>query len=56
MEVFTVAFFGHRYVDNFFTVENKLEEVIRDYSGANKAINRLVFGGHYGKERHKGNT
>lgn len=30
MDVFTVTFFGHRYIDNFFAVESKLEEIIRD--------------------------
>ena len=28
MELFTVAFFGHRYVDNILTVEDKLEDII----------------------------
>ena len=42
MEVFTVAFFGHRYVDNFFTVENKLEEVIRDLLCSKQYVEFLV--------------
>ena len=29
MELFTVAFFGHRYIDNMFAVEERLEEIIR---------------------------
>ena len=29
MRIFTVAFFGHRYVDNIIKVENLLEEQIR---------------------------
>lgn len=28
MELFTVAFFGHRYVDNILAVEDKLEDII----------------------------
>ncbi len=42
MEVFTVAFFGHRYVDNFFTVENKLEEVIRGLLCSKQYVEFLV--------------
>lgn len=29
MELFTVAFFGHRYIDNMLAVEERLEEIIR---------------------------
>ena len=29
LEIFTVAFFGHRYIDNPFKVEEQLEEQIR---------------------------
>ncbi len=29
LEIFTVAFFGHRYIDNPFKVEELLEEQIR---------------------------
>lgn len=28
MELFTVAFFGYRYVDNILAVEDKLEDII----------------------------
>ena len=28
MEIFTVAFFGHRYIDNPFRIEERLEEHI----------------------------
>ena len=33
MEIFTVAFFGHRYVDDMSRVERRLQEVIRDLLG-----------------------
>ncbi len=29
MEIFTVAFFGHRYVTDYFAIEGRLEEWIR---------------------------
>ena len=29
MKLFTVAFFGHRYIDNMLAVEERLEEIIR---------------------------
>lgn len=28
MDLFTVSFFGHRYVDNILAVEDKLEDII----------------------------
>ena len=28
LEIYTVSFFGHRYVDQFTTIENRLEELI----------------------------
>lgn len=30
MNIFTVAFFGHRIIDNPFPVEQKLEKIIRE--------------------------
>lgn len=30
IDVFTVSFFGHRYIDNYFAVEKKLEGLIRE--------------------------
>lgn len=30
MDIFTVAFFGHRYIDNFFAVESELEKLIHE--------------------------
>lgn len=29
LDIYTVAFFGHRYIDNLFKVEELLEEQIR---------------------------
>lgn len=29
-DTFTVSFFGHRYIDNYFAVEKKLEELVRE--------------------------
>ena len=43
MDIFTVAFFGHRYIDNFFVVESKLEELIRDLL-CNKQYVEFVVG------------
>lgn len=30
LDTFTVSFFRHRYIDNYFTVEKKLEELVRE--------------------------
>ena len=29
MEIYTVSFFGHRYIDNFYKIEEKLEEIAK---------------------------
>lgn len=42
VDVFTVAFFGHRYIDNFFSVESKLEEIIRDLLCSKQYVEFLV--------------
>ena len=42
MDVYTVAFFGHRYIDNFFAVESKLEEIIRDMLCSKQYVEFLV--------------
>lgn len=42
MDVFTVTFFGHRYIDNFFAVESKLEEIIRDLLCSKQYVEFLV--------------
>lgn len=42
MDVFTVAFFGHRYIDNFFAVERKLEEVVCNLLHSKEYVEFLV--------------
>ena len=42
LNIFTVAFFGHRYVDNILKVENLLEEHIRKLIDENEYVDFLV--------------
>ena len=42
LNIFTVAFFGHRYVDNIIKVENLLEEQIRKLMDENEYVDFLV--------------
>ncbi len=42
MQIFSVAFFGHRYVDNFLKVEDLLEEQIRKLIDQNEYVEFLV--------------
>ena len=42
MEIFTVAFFGHRYVDDMNRVERRLQEFIRDLLGRKEYVEFLV--------------
>ena len=42
LNIFTVAFFGHRYVDNIMKVENLLEEQIRKLIDENEYVDFLV--------------
>lgn len=42
LNIFTVAFFGHRYVDNIWKVENLLEEQIRKLIHENEYVDFLV--------------
>ena len=35
-------FFGHRYIDNFFAVESKLEEIIRDLLCSKQYVEFLI--------------
>ena len=42
MEIFTVAFFGHRYVDNVFEIERRLEEQIRLLMNEHEYVDFLV--------------
>ena len=42
LEIFTVAFFGHRYIDNPFKVEELLEEQIRKFINEKEYVEFLV--------------
>lgn len=42
MEILTVAFFGHRLVENPFRIEKLLDEYIRDLITANEYVDFLV--------------
>ena len=42
LNIFTVAFLGHRYVDNIIKVENLLEEQIRKLIDENEYVEFLV--------------
>ena len=42
LNIFTVAFFGHRYVDNIIKVESLLEEQIRKLIDENEYVEFLV--------------
>ena len=42
MEIFTVAFFGHRYLDNVFEIERRLEEQIRLLMNEHEYVDFLV--------------
>ena len=41
-EIYTVSFFGHRYIDNITKVENLLEEQIRKLIDENEYVDFLV--------------
>ena len=42
MRIYSVAFFGHRYIDNIMKVENLLEEQIRKLIDENEYVDFLV--------------
>lgn len=42
MEVYTVAFIGHRYLDDIFRVESKLEDPIRELLQSHAYVEFLV--------------
>ena len=42
MEIFTVAFFGHRYIDNPFRIEERLEDEIRRLLSEHEYVDFLV--------------
>lgn len=42
LEIYTVAFFGHRYIDNILKVEEQLEDNIRKLIDKNEYVDFLV--------------
>lgn len=42
LEIYTVAFFGHRYIDNILKVEEQLEDHIRKLLTEHEYVNFLV--------------
>ncbi len=42
LDIFTVAFFGHRYIDNPFKIEEQLEEHIRKLLAEHEYVDFLV--------------
>lgn len=42
MNIYTVAFFGHRYIDNPFRIEERLEEHIRSLLAEHEYVDFLV--------------
>ena len=42
LEIFTVTFFGHKYIDNLFKVEELLEEQIRKFINEKEYVDFLV--------------
>ena len=42
MEIYTVAFFGHRYIDNILRIEELLEDQIRKLLKAHEYVDFLV--------------
>ena len=42
MDIYTVAFFGHRYIDNPFRIEERLEEEIRRLLSEHEYVDFLV--------------
>ena len=46
LEIYTVAFFGHRYIDNILKVEEQLEDHIRKLLQEHECVDFLV--GRYG--------
>lgn len=42
MDIYTVAFFGHRYIDNPFRIEDRLEEEIRRLLSEHEDVDFLV--------------
>ena len=42
MKIYTVSFFGHRYIENIFEIEQKIEEIIKKLICENEYVDFLV--------------
>ena len=42
MNIYTVTFFGHRYVDNMFKIEEQLEPILKDLISKKEYVEFLV--------------
>ena len=42
LDIYTVAFIGHRYIDRFSFVEDKVEELVRELIGSKSYVDFLV--------------
>ena len=42
MNIYTVTFFGHRYIDNIFKIEEKLEPILKDLIDQKEYVEFLV--------------
>ena len=42
MEIYTVAFFGHRYIDNFSRAETGVESIVRDLLNSHEYVDFLI--------------
>lgn len=42
LDIYTVTFIGHRYIDRFSFVEDKVEELVRDLIGSKAYVDFLV--------------
>lgn len=42
LDIYTVSFFGHRYIENFSLIEKRLENVVRDLIASKEYVDFLV--------------
>ncbi|MCR4719412.1 MAG: hypothetical protein K5768_07265 [Firmicutes bacterium] len=42
MEIYTVSFFGHRYIENIFEIEQKIEEIVKRLIYENEYVDFLI--------------
>ena len=42
LDTYTVTFIGHRYIDNMFRIESRLEDIIRDLIQEHEYVEFLV--------------